>query len=356
MLKLRKRGETWHMRGTIRVGKKTYPVEETTGRRDKGEAQSVALRRAAEIQADLLAGRDPALRHLTFDDVGREYLDRPAGVHASDQIRLELLSAHFGSTSVSAIDAKAWRGFCQKRLKNKSPGTLNRHRTVLLAVLNHGAPVHKYTVEDIPAEDYDPVRVRYLSKDEEGRLLAAYSHPARDVAHFLAGTGRRIGETLRLDRRHVDIGRAEAFFPDPKSGEPQGCILLPIALEAVKRALKRPRVVVAMENGQTWQPLFLSRWNEPYHDTREVGGNPITKAHKTACRRVGIENFRVHDWRHHFATWRLKEGWELSALKKQGGWASYEMLEKYAAVDLEHVHAQVKPTRTKSGQRNRKKA
>jgi hypothetical protein len=32
---------------------------------------------------------------------------------------------------------------------------------------------------------------------------------------------------------------------------------------------------------------------------RLKGGNPLTTAHHTACRRAGIQQFRVHDWRYH---------------------------------------------------------
>lgn len=370
MLKLRKRGETWHIRGTLRVGSRVWTTEgESTGCRDEAAAKAVLIKRSAQIQADLLGDRDPDLRRLRFDDVADSYLTRPTGVHPSDQIRLDLLDAHFGTRPLAElIDPKRagaeWREFCRKRLIGKSPGTLNRHRTVYLAILNRAAAEHGFTVPKIPAEDYDPVRVRYLSKEDEDVLLASYSPHAQMVADFLCDTGRRVGETLRLDRRHVDLGRAEAFFPDPKSGEPQACILLRRAQEAVRRALARPKVVVTREDGTTWWPLFVGL-RGPYHDTRAAGGgNPITKAHTTACARAGIEDFRVHDWRHHFATWRLKEGWDLAALKKQCGWASYEMLEKYASVDLEHVHAQERrrlvvvpaPKRTKSGQTKKRTA
>jgi integrase len=42
----------------------------------------------------------------------------------------------------------------------------------------------------------------------------------------------------------------------------------------------------------------------PYSDTRDYrlpSGNPLRKAHATPCRRAGIRDFKVHDWRHHWA-------------------------------------------------------
>lgn len=355
MLKLRKRGEVWHIRGSLRVGQKIWSTDgETTGCRDKGEAQSVLVRRAAEIQADLIAGRDPVLRHVTFDTVAREYVARPEGVDYSDETRIASLSDYFGPMPVIDIDARAWAGYCIDRLSGKSAGTWNRHRTVLMAILERGRPLYRYTLPEIVPEKYDPLRVRFLQRPkEEKKLLDAYKGSARDPLHFLAGTGRRTGEVLKLDRRDVDPARAEAFFPDPKGGPPQACVLLPVALAAVRRALKRPKVAVRLDDGTIWYPLFLSRFNKPYAVRDRKGGNPLTKAHQTACRKAGIDNFHPHDWRHHFATWRLREGWQESQLQKQCGWLGPDMLRKYAAVVVEDLHV-LRRRRTKVGQRNRK--
>jgi integrase len=68
-------------------------------------------------------------------------------------------------------------------------------------------------------------------------------------------------------------------------------------------------------------------------DTRVTGGNPLSKAHETACRKAGIEGFRIHDWRHHFAVWFLKNGGNLRALCQMAGWSSMRMVQRYAVYD-----------------------
>ncbi len=82
-----------------------------------------------------------------------------------------------------------------------------------------------------------------------------------------------------------------------------------------------------------------NRLGQPYADGSQYrlqGGNPIRKAHETACRRANITNFRVHDWRHHWASWCVMSEIDLETIRQEGGWKSLRMVEKYATVSAEH--------------------
>jgi integrase len=79
--------------------------------------------------------------------------------------------------------------------------------------------------------------------------------------------------------------------------------------------------------------VFLSKRGEPYADTGRSGGNPLTKAHATACRKAGVTGFRVHDWRHHFAVQFIKNGGNLRALCQIAGWSSIRMVQRYAVFE-----------------------
>jgi integrase len=139
-------------------------------------------------------------------------------------------------------------------------------------------------------------------------------------------TGARIGELLWLDWRNVDLARAHLSIPKTKNGEARGIPL-------------HPRVVAALANMKHREgEVFLTDDGKPYKRPKKVSdtsaGTRISTGFKAACRRAGIENFRVHDCRHTWATWHYIANRDLGALKKLGGWKSEKMVLRYAHVNV----------------------
>ena len=64
----------------------------------------------------------------------------------------------------------------------------------------------------------------------------------------------------------------------------------------------------------------------------------IRKSFKSACSRAGIENFRIHDLRHTFASWLVMEGVPLFEVSKLLRHASIQMTERYAHLAPDHLH------------------
>lgn len=88
--------------------------------------------------------------------------------------------------------------------------------------------------------------------------------------------------------------------------------------------------------------VFLSARGRPYSDARgrgdrRQGGNPLAKAHATACRAAGVTGFRVHDWRQDWATRMVWAGTDLPTLMRIGGWASLRMVQRYAATSADRM-------------------
>lgn len=339
MLALRQRGNFWHVRGTVRVGSERRRVKEhSTGCSGKGEADAYRTKLESEIRADLLDGRKVGLRRLTFADAGMVYINRPS-VHPNDKWRIGELNEHMGDYAVA--DAKeAWRVFVAKRCTPRShkPATIERFRKPAQAALNLLGREHGFDVPKLPALTVKNERMKFLTADEEERLLASYVKHVQPIGLFLCCTGARTQECLQLKWRHVDFARNTVFFDRTKNGEPR---TVPMN-DRVRKALE---TIEAEREPEPGDHVFLNRFGKPYADTRDYefqGGNPIAKAHRTACKRAKIKDFRVHDWRHHWASKHGMEGTDVETLRRLGGWKSLAMVQRYAAVSDDHMQKMVK--------------
>jgi integrase len=181
-------------------------------------------------------------------------------------------------------------------------------------------------------------RIAYLTPTQESRLLTAYSRWAAPVMLVLCETGLRTQEALRLDWRHVDWQHGAIMIENDgrcdgsrtKSGKSRRVGMRPVVHQTLLAIWKKQG---HPDTGQ----VFLNRVGKPYQDTRHVGGNPLTSVHRTACKKAGIDGFRIHDWRHHFAVWFLKRGGNLRALCQIAGWSSIRMIQRYAVFEASNL-------------------
>ena len=72
--------------------------------------------------------------------------------------------------------------------------------------------------------------------------------------------------------------------------------------------------------------------------------NPVLKLNYKSCYKALdkalITDFRWHDLRHTWASWLVQNGISLYELKEMGDWQSLGMVQKYAHLDNDNLHAQ----------------
>jgi len=331
-LSLRKRGDIYHARGAIRVGRETIHVGEfSTGCRTRADAEAVAAAEEGRLRAEQLEGAAGRAKRLTIADCFTTYLSRPGSLQPYDLQRAEAIIRGIGNRRLS--DAiQAWTAWLEVN-KHFSPGTAARHRTVLCAALKVGCAAHGVSAPAIPTvKQTEPERVVYLTPDERAALLAAYNPYAIRPVTVLAYQGFRTQEALQMNWRHVDIERQQIRVPAERSKSGKGRTVpmhskVKDMLTRLWDAADRPQL----------GPVFLSQRGVPYADTRGQGGNPLAQAHITACAKAGIEGFRVHDWRHDWAARMVMAGVDLYTLMRLGGWSSLQMVQRYASVSADHL-------------------
>jgi integrase len=134
-------------------------------------------------------------------------------------------------------------------------------------------------------------------------------------------TGLREQNVCRLEWRQVDVERRVGWFygDQMKAGK---SLAIPLNAEAV--------CVLREQQGQH------PRWVFPtIHGTPARNANTVTW--RKALQRAGIDNFRWHDLRHTWASWHVQAGTPLLVLKELGGWASLDMVLRYAHLSADHL-------------------
>jgi integrase len=85
----------------------------------------------------------------------------------------------------------------------------------------------------------------------------------------------------------------------------------------------------------------LRLWRRRGHTGLVFGLTDIKKSYATLLRNAGIEEFRFHDLRHHFASRLVMAGIDLNTVRELLGHADIRMTLRYAHLAPEHKAAAV---------------
>lgn len=199
-----------------------------------------------------------------------------------------------------------------------SPGTINRELSVISAAINYGRRRWGLAIENPVTGQRlrsSAPRLRYLSPDESARLIQAADRLRHDFGAFVRlalHTGCRKGELLTL--RWADVDMQRRYFvlrpENTKSGRRRAVPLNDTALAALR----------SLEGGREW--VFEHRTGRRIKTMNWLFRKAVVSA--------GIDDFRVHDMRHTFASWLVSNGVELVKVRDLLGHSSISMTERYA--------------------------
>lgn len=211
----------------------------------------------------------------------------------------------------------------------RSAGHTNR----LLATLSHALTV---AVREWDWLDSNPMRkvqklsepqgrIRFLSDDERGRLLAACKQsPARwlhPMVMLALATGMREGEILGLTWDRLDLEAGRIRLDNTKNKERRGVSIEPHTL-AMLREYARVRVLGS--------PLVFSREDQPRPVHLRGPWAAVVKA-------AGLEDFRFHDLRHTAASYLAMSGASPGEIAAVLGHKTLAMVKRYAHLSDAHT-------------------
>ncbi len=207
--------------------------------------------------------------------------------------------------------------------KSCSNSTKNRYLALIRAILNKAVKEWEWLDKAPYLKLYQEPkrRIRWLTRQEAERLIAALPPYMADMAVFSLATGLRQRNVLDLEWQQLDLSARTAWIhaSDSKSGRAIGVALNDTAVAVLSKQMgKHPRFVFTQPNGRKVLSISSRIWK-----------NALVKAE--------ITDFRWHDLRHTWASWLIQAGVPLAALQEMGGWESIEMVRRYAHLSAEHL-------------------
>ena len=312
-------------------------------RRSLGPMALMGVEEARARCLDMLSGGEKVLQQVWSAVAAPLFRDFVSGVwrvdcyerlksssrHRVDSALTSQLLPAFGSTPLDRIGCRdVIRWF--DRYSATAPGGANRVLELMRQIMNH-AKVHGH-LETNPASGIrrNPARRlnRFLSRDEIIRLHEELDQcvaekrsraPQADIIRLLFYTGCRSGEIRNL--KWDDVGDNTLDLTDSKTG-PKRVYLNSEARVIIKRQPRTdsPHVFPSPMNPSQPFPEFLSLW-------------------RLVRKRAGIEDVRLHDLRHNFASWAVMRGVPLPAVARLLGHQQVSMTLRYAHVHDKEVEA-----------------
>lgn len=219
------------------------------------------------------------------------------------------MRARYKDRALSAVTAES----IVDTFGDRAPGTYNRLANIFRAALNLAAARGWLERAPVIARRPEPLpRERYLTGAEWKRLRGELPEHLRRMADFALATGLRWSNVAGLEWERVDLGQRLAWIPATQA-KGRKAIAVPLSASALAalRATGRARTG------------FVFLWR----------GKPL-KSPKTAfgkaCARAQLDDVTWHTLRHTWASWHAMAGTPLDVLQQLGGWASRDMLDRYA--------------------------
>lgn len=317
---LYQRGDVWWVDLTTPDGER---IRRSSGIGDKARAQEFHDRLKVRKWDEQRLGVRP---EWSWQDAAVRWVKetRDKRSHGKDVAKLRWLDRYLGNLLLRQVTRDAIDRIAEIKTRQASPSTANRYLALIRSILRRARDEWGWldAIPKVRLYREPKGRIRFLSPEEARRLLTELPLHLRDMVQFALATGLRQRNVSFLRWEQVDVARRVAWIhPDEaKTGRAIGVPLNESAVEVLRRRIGSDAAHVFTYEGKP-----VARCS--------------TKAWKLALERAGIErSFRWHDLRHTWASWHVQNGTPLQELMELGGWASFEMVLRYAHLAADHLH------------------
>jgi integrase len=341
-----------------KASKKLGGADKLTVAQARSLAQDVGGR---VIRGENVKKEKPAPKFTYGDFLKNHYEPWVVSQRKSGQETMRSINAAFGFLmsqpleDLSSIDLEQWR---TKRIREgRKAATINRLMVALKASINWA--VNHDLIKENPLarigrlkESDSNVKVRYLSDEERGRLMAALNEREKRIR-----TGRQSHNEYLATRERETKPELSGKFAD---------YLKPMVLVSLYSGLRRgslfglkwndidfftKTMTIRPDNDKPEKTLqlpmnsvvveTLTAWkeqNSPVEDDALIFPSPVSggelnnvkKSWANLLKDARITNFRWHDMRHDFASQLVMKGVDLNTVRELMGHADMKMTMRYA--------------------------
>jgi integrase len=264
---------------------------------------------------------------ITFKEMMAKYMVEHSAVNKAplSHIRDRSLAHHlleaFGDHLIMEISPSLISQYKTKRRgEGASPRTLNYELTLMSHAFNLAIKewewVKENPVRKVSKERVNNQRERWLTLEEEEKLLSVSPKWLREIITFAINTGLRQSELLDLKWPLVDLFRKTVTILEQKN---QGKDTLPLNETAQKILKGRLKI----------RPINIDYVFYSTNITR-INARNLMRAFYLAIKKAGILPLRFHDLRHTFATRLVQAGVDIYTVQRLGRWKNISMVMRYA--------------------------
>jgi len=297
-------------------------VQESTKTTKRAEAKEYEQRRLEEVKAQFLQSSKPS---YSWFEAEKRWLEemRHKRTIVQDIEKFEWLGERLRNYSLNEITVDVIETLAKEKEKdNVSNATVNRLLALIRSVLTRACKQWEW-LDKIPyirLRKEPAGRIRWLTDQEAKRLLGQLPIHLKHMTMFTLFTGLRASNVKKLKWENINFKNKTLIIHanESKTGKTFSIPLNSVAL-TVLEAQKRLHSTY----------VFVYK-NKPIKQCN-------TRAWRQALKRAGIEGFRWHDLRHTWASWHVQNGTSLQELQQLGGWASFDMVLRYAHLDSSNL-------------------
>lgn len=303
-------------------------VSKSFSSEDEAEDFVFRIKRDPNLVNSLL-NKKPKDKSLStnLNDVIYRYLNE-VGCEPSSMARINFWRAEFGVLDMLKLtDDDVFHKLEKLKAKGLAPATINRYKASLASVYKFARDKRIIKIDSptrkLKNEREDNARTRFLSIDEQNRLLAACKLSTWPQLHLLTKmaivSGARRTELLSLKWTDVDFKNKSALLHKTKNGDKRTIFF-------------NDEIIEEMRQFNRFTQYIFQHQDHAHQHIKNFDGYWY-KALKIA----GIVDFKFHDLRHTAASRLAANGASLLTIAAVLGHKSISMTQRYAHLCNEHL-------------------